>query len=330
MNVIVSNLYGNKFANLDIDVIKSITGEFTVDEIVQSFSNFFFNRMFLDVTAIKDYNDVNNLKSLSIGLDVSKIIFLLNDSISNYDYYVSKLIGFGIYNFAKTEDELKYLYDNPNSYRDVAHLQKNDVMSTIVATNNSTTNNSNNNISIGEKEVVTKGPLIIGIKNFTNHAGATSLIYMLKKELSKNYYTVAIEINKRDFMFFNDKDMVSCRPVEFNNMLLKYKDVNVILVDLNDLETNFSNLCSDIIYLMESSTLMINKAVMLDNNCFSKISNKKVILNKSVLNDKDIKRLEFETGLKFFAVLPSLNDREDNSNFLSPIFAKLGLYREVN
>ena len=86
MNVIVSNLYGNKFTNLDIDVIKSITGEFTVDEIVQSFSNFFFNRMFLDVTAIKDYNDVNNLKALSIGLDVSKIIFLLNDGISNYDY----------------------------------------------------------------------------------------------------------------------------------------------------------------------------------------------------------------------------------------------------
>ena len=332
MNVIVSNLYGNKFTNLDIDVIKSITGEFTVDEIVQSFSNFFFNRMFLDVTAIKDYNDVNNLKALSIGLDVSKIIFLLNDSISNYDYYVSKLIGFGIYNFAKTEDELKYLYDNPNSYRDVAHLQKNDIMSTIVAANNSTTtnNNSSNNNSFKEESVVVTGPLVIGVKNFTNHAGATSLVYMLKKELAKNYYVVAIEINKRDFMFFNDKDMVSCRSVEFNNMLLKYKDANVILVDLNDLDVTLSNLCSDIIYLMESSTLMINKVVMLDNKCFSKISDKKVILNRSVLNDKDVKQLEFETGLKFFGVLPTLNDRVDNSKYLSPIFAKLGLYKEVD
>ena len=77
MNVIVSNLNSNRFVNLDIDVIKSITGEFTVDEIVQSFSNFFFNRMFLDVTAIKDYTNVNIFKSLSIGLDVSKIILFL-------------------------------------------------------------------------------------------------------------------------------------------------------------------------------------------------------------------------------------------------------------
>ena len=320
MNVIVSNLYGNKFTNLDIDVIKSITGEFTVDEIVQSFSNFFFNRMFLDVTAIKDYNDVNNLKTLSIGLDVSKIIFLLNDSISNYDYYVSKLIGFGIYNFAKTEDELKYLYDNPNSYRDVAHLQKNDVIPIGVPV----TSDGNNNTS--EESAVVTGPLVIGIKNFTTHAGATSLVYMLKKELAKNYYVVAIEINKRDFMFFNDKDMVSCRNVEFNNMLLKYKDANVILVDLNDLDVTLSNLCSDIIYLMESSTLMINKAVMLDNKCFSKISDKKVILNRSVLSDKDIKQLEFETGFKFFGVLPTLNDREDNSANLLSLLAKLGLY----
>ena len=320
MNVIVSNLYGNKFTNLDIDVIKSITGEFTVDEIVQSFSNFFFNRMFLDVTAIKDYNDVNNLKALSIGLDVSKIIFLLNDSISNYDYYVSKLIGFGIYNFAKTEDELKYLYDNPNSYRDVAHLQKNDVIPIGVPV----TSDGNNNTS--EESAVVTGPLVIGVKNFTTHAGATSLVYMLKKELAKNYYVVAIEINKRDFMFFNDKDMVSCRNVEFNNMLLKYKDANVILVDLNDLDVTLSNLCSDIIYLMESSTLMINKAVMLDNKCFSKISDKKVILNRSVLSDKDIKQLEFETGFKFFGVLPTLNDREDNSANLLSLLAKLGLY----
>ena len=71
MNVIVSNLNSNRFVNLDVDVIKSITGEFTVDEIVQSFSNFFFNRMFLDVTAIKNYTDVSIFKNLSIGLDVS-------------------------------------------------------------------------------------------------------------------------------------------------------------------------------------------------------------------------------------------------------------------
>ena len=76
MNVIVSNLNKDKFSNLEVDIIKSISGEFEVEEIVQSFSNFFFNRMFLDITAIKDYRNLINLQKLSIGLDVDKIILL--------------------------------------------------------------------------------------------------------------------------------------------------------------------------------------------------------------------------------------------------------------
>ena len=328
MNVIISNLNSNKFVNLDIDVIKSITGEFTVDEIVQSFSNFFFNRMFLDVTAIKDYTNVNNFKTLSIGLDVSKIILFLpsDNSIQNYDMFISRLISYGIYNFARTEDELKYLYDNPNSYRDVAHLQKNDEIIMPVMPNMEVANdNSNNNI-----EVVVNRPKIIGFKNFTNHAGATSLVYMLKKQLSNNYNTVAIEVNKKDFMFFNDKDMISCTAIDLNNILVKYNNVNIILIDLNDFDLNVaSNICTDIIYLLESSTLMINKAVMLDNHCFEKISDKKVLLNRTLLNSKDIKQLEFESGVRFFGVLPPLNDRVDNSNALVPFLAKFGLYEKI-
>ena len=321
MNVIVSNLNGDKFANLDIDVIKSINGEFTIEEIVQSFSNFFFNRMFLDITAIQDYTNVNNFKALSIGLDVSKIILLLSDdSVVNSDSYISKLISMGIYNFARTDSELKYLYDNPNSYKDVAHLQKIDEIA-VPAVEDS----SESVISEYSSKV-----RVIGIKNFTAHAGATSLIYMLKKQLSKDYSTVAIEVNKRDFLFLNDKDMVSCSSNELDNMVTKYKDVGVILIDLNDLEQSVANkICDEVIYLMESSTLMINKAVMLDNNCFSKLAGSKVILNRSLLNSKDINQLQFESNLKFFAVLPPMNDRADNAEILFPMLANLGLYKKI-
>ena len=52
MNVIVSNRRRDVFSDLNVDVLKSINGEFSADEIIQSFSNFFFNRMFLDITAI--------------------------------------------------------------------------------------------------------------------------------------------------------------------------------------------------------------------------------------------------------------------------------------
>lgn len=314
MNVIVSNLNKNKFSNLDVDVIKSITGEFTADEIVQTFSNFFFNRMFLDITSIQNYVDINNIKRLSVGLDVSKIILLLSDNpVVNSDSYISGLISMGIYNFARTEDELKYLYDNPNTYKDVAHLQK------------------INEPMVQQIENIQTNARIIGFKNFTSHAGATSLIYMLKKQLSKHYYTIAIEINKRDFMFYGDKDMVSCSTREINDLLTRYKDANLILIDLNDLDASLSHsICEDVIYLMESSTLMINKLVMLDNHCFEKISGEKILLNRSLLNAKDVEILENEANLSFFSVLPPMNDRLDNANILFPFLEKLGLYRKVS
>ena len=154
---------------------------------------------------------------------------------------------------------------------------------------------------------------------------------MLKKQLANNYYAVAVVVNKRDFLFFNDKDMISCNSNELANNLLKYKDAGVILIDLNDLDIATANsVCSEIVYLMESSTLMINKAVMLDKNCFVNLSNNKVLLNRSLLNAKDVKQLEFESGLKFFGVLPPLNDRVDNSDNLIPFLAKFDLYKKVN
>ena len=43
MNVIIANKYRDALANLDIEVIKKLEGEFTVEEIVETFRNFFFN-----------------------------------------------------------------------------------------------------------------------------------------------------------------------------------------------------------------------------------------------------------------------------------------------
>ena len=62
MNVIVANKNEGLLNSLDIDVIKSINGEYEVDEIIQTFSNFFFNRMFLDITAIKNYENISNIQ----------------------------------------------------------------------------------------------------------------------------------------------------------------------------------------------------------------------------------------------------------------------------
>ena len=64
MNVIVANKYRDALADLDIDVIKSLEGEYTVDEIVDTFKNFFFQRMILDITALKDYKNIKTLQKL--------------------------------------------------------------------------------------------------------------------------------------------------------------------------------------------------------------------------------------------------------------------------
>lgn len=332
MNVIVGNLNNSKFLNLDVDIIKTINGEFSADEIVQTFSNFFFNRMFLDITAIENYKDISNLKKISVGLDVSKIILLLSEDGSINDNYISNLINMGFYNFARSESEIKYLYDNPNSYKDVAHLQKmNSVVSMPITNNNVVTNNYNNNITSlvdDDDSYSDSGVKVIGFKNFTNHAGATSLIYMLKNVLANNYNVVAVEVNKRDFLFLRDPNMISIEANRVSDIISRHNSADIILVDLNDLDMGIAkSVCTDIIYLMESSTLMINKVITIDNECFKKISQYKVILNQSMLDSKDVSRLQFESGIKFFAVIPPLDDRRDNDKYLLPVLEKLGLYK---
>ena len=80
MNVIISNRYSEMLTNLPIDIIKNVRGEYDADIIVSNFQNFFFNKMILDITAVKNYKDINNIQKLSFGLDMNKVILLLDDS----------------------------------------------------------------------------------------------------------------------------------------------------------------------------------------------------------------------------------------------------------
>ena len=64
MNVIIANKYQTMLQSLNIDVIKVLTGEFEVDDIISSFQNFYFQRMIIDVTAIKNYRDIRVIQKL--------------------------------------------------------------------------------------------------------------------------------------------------------------------------------------------------------------------------------------------------------------------------
>jgi hypothetical protein len=309
MNVIVSNKYQALLSTLEIDVIKSINGEFEVDELIGTFANFFYQKMILDVTAIKGYKDIKNLQKLSMALDMSKIILLLDDSDdSSSSVYLSKLISMGIYNFTRTKEGVMYLLNHPNSYRDVAHIHQLDQLTDTV-----NEKHLNGNVRV------------LGIKDLTESAGSTSLIYMLKKQLSRNYNVIAIEIGKRDFMFFNDKDMISTTKEEFPTVLLKAKDMDIILVDVNESKTE--EICDDVLYLLEPSSLKLNKLMHKNRNVFRELNGKKIILNKSLLDSRDVLDFEGEAKTNIFYNVPPLNDRVPNK-ILDSFLSKLGFIRQ--
>lgn len=313
MNVIISNRYKSMLQSLDIEIIKTMDGEFEVEEIISSFQNFYFQRIILDITAIKNYKEIKNLQKLSIALDMDKVILLLDDAIeSSSGEYLSKLISMGIYNFTKNLEGIKYLYNHPNSYRDVAHIHQLETPKVEVAPKQGETITTSSS-----------GPRIIAIKNVTKQSGATTLIYMLKKQLEKYYNVLCIEIEKRDFLYFRDKELVSTNNSEVNDIIKKANDVDVILLDVNDSKLA-EELATEVIYLIEPSMIKLNKLMMLNSKSLEKLKDKRVILNQSMLSSKDVLDFEYESRLKIFYNLPPLDEREKNPIAVNKFLQRLG------
>lgn len=319
MNVIVSNKNQGLLSSLDVDIIKSINGEFTADEIIGTFSNFFFNRMFLDITAIKDYMDVSNIQKLSMSLEMDKVIILMDNELMNNTNYLSKLISMGIYNFANNKESLMYLYNHPNTYKDVAHIHQ---LGNSANDSSSSSNNDKKGKFFGgstntqEETPISRSGKVIGFKNVTLNAGSTTLIYMLKKILSEKDYVVALEVNKNDFGFFGEKDMYSVNQNNLGAAINKFGTASMILIDLNNAN---GDICDEVIYLMEPSTIKLNKMMMANKDIFEKLYGKKIVLNKSMLTEKDVKDFEFESHSSITCNIPPLNDRQNNTEQLSEL-----------
>ena len=309
MDTVIANKYSSILNELNIEVSKKLEGEFDVDEIISTFGNYFFNKMFLDITAIKDYKNLTNLQKLSMGINMDKVILLLDkeDPISDSNVFLSKLVGMGIYNFTKDKNNLMYLYTNPNLYRDVAYLQ--DV----------TIDDLNRPNVFTEKTIEKR---IIGIKNITDSAGASTLIYLLKRELEEYYKVMALEIDKRDFAYFKDEDMINIREMELENIQNKYNDIEIFLVDLNKSKKDY--LCTDVLYLIEPSTIKLNRLMMISPYIFQDLNGQKVVLNKSLLTESEIADFETKSNIKIYYNIPPLNDKKNNDEILLPLLEKLG------
>lgn len=164
-----------------------------------------------------------------------------------------------------------YLYNNPNSYRDVAqyHQLENVQVEQVVTTYNQ---------SVGCR--------IIGIKDLTDNAGATTLTYILAKELKRNYNVLAVEVDSNDFNYFNDRKlMTSVLGNQVSKFVIDNKDKDVIFIDVNN-NPIASALVQEMIYLVEPSTLKLNKLMYIRRRVFKELENQKIILNKSLLSKK--------------------------------------------
>lgn len=310
MDTTVGNKYIDILNVLDIEVSKKLDGSYDVDEIIATFKNFFFNRMFLDITAINDYKNLDNLKKLSMNINMDKVILLLDkeDAISDSKVFLSKLVNMGIYNFTKDSNNLMYLYNNPNSYRDVAYYQ-------------------DNNIEEAAPLISGKEKTILGIKNVTDEAGASTLTYLLKKVLSDYYSVLAIEVGKRDLTYFKDKDCISVEENEIQSTIDKYDTIDIVLIDLG--KSKKTDLCTDVIYLIEPTTIKLNKLISINPNIFVELKDKKVILNKSLLDGNEIAEFEVESKMDVFYCIPPINDKKDVDVELLPLLKKLGFVKEV-
>ena len=314
MNVMVVNKYKELLMGLNIEVMKSIEGVFNVDEIIDTFTNFYYDKMILDITAIRDYQNTDNLQKLAMNINMENVILLLDDSPETATKsYLSKLISLGIYNFTRNADGINYLLVHPHTYRDVVNIHNLEDLDSVTDENGDTIVTSS-----------TSGKMkIIGFKNMTQHAGATTLIYLLRKALSASKTVGAIEVNKVDFLYFNDKDLVSTTTTELPKELMKKQLCDVVFVDLNDYDD--VSICAEVYYLIEPSTIMINKMLRKNKSVLETLKNEKVVLNKCVLNSDDVSTFEYETKLKVFATIPPVDDRQDSIEAINKFITKMNL-----
>ncbi len=312
MNVIICNQRKELLNNLNIDVIKTLEGQFDADEIINMFRNFYYQRMILDITALKDYTDIKNLQKLSIALDMEKLILVLtDDEASALPSYLSKLISMGIYNFTRNVEGVLYLLNNPNSYRDVAQYHQLE---------------DNQSAQVIYQGVEANYCRIIGIKNVTLQAGATTLAYMLVKSLKRKYNVVGVEVDDNKFNYFNDKSLESVLSKDLSKFLEKNNNKDVIIMDVNNSPIALS-MAQEVIYLVEPSTIKLNELVSVKKNAFLELKDKKVILNKSLLSSKDVSELQYETKLNYLFNMPPLNERDKNIPMVDEFLVKLGFLK---
>ena len=322
MNIIIKNK-NRVIDNAQIEVLKTLTGEFERKDLEEQLVNLTFNRVIIDITAIKNYYDPTSLFYFLPYFDQNKVIILLDDSpLVNSNEFLTSLIDKGYYNFTRNTSGIGYLIDHPNKYEDVEKYKKVTIQSAFNPLNETSNSSNINQNSI--KYEKNKNQKIIGIQNLTEHSGATTLMYLMLKQLTPNKKAKGIELVKQDSIYFRNNDILFSTSIEDLKMKLSsMKDIEVIIIDLNDIDGK--DVCDEILYLVDPGIIKLNKLLKNGSNVYEKLQKGKVVLNRSALLQEEVNNFEYETKLKVFHNVPNINDRKDNNQSINALLINLGL-----
>jgi len=120
--------------------------------------------------------------------------------------------------------------------------------------------------------------------------------------------------------------MYSTTNTEVGNLVAKYSDREVILIDIND-SPQAESMCHDIIYLVEPSIIKLNKMITMKPDILNELKNKTVILNISLLDLEEVKDFEMESRLSIFFNMPPLDDHKISEE-LNELLKKLGFSKQ--
>ena len=316
MNIIVTNKYKDLIYSANIEILKELNGVFKVGQIVNSFNSIFYKKIIIDATALQDFPKDTVLKELVSSFDKDKLILLLPPDNPPPKNFLSFLVSINLYNFTDNANGLLELVNKSNKKSDVEnYVNEKDEQ---VTENNS--DDSNNDIY---NELPQK--LIIGFNAVTDNSYVTEIIYTIKKELEEKHQkkVIALEIDKRNFVFYNSRDMFSIQGDKVEMFMQNnITDADVVLVDL----TNYNNtsICNDVVYLINPSLYEVNKSLFKNRMLFMNLKGKKIIFVNSLLTSSDVTQFAKEANISVYYNLAPINDRIYNEN-ITKLLAKMGI-----
>lgn len=320
MNLVIANENMRVINNLNIDILKILNGVFDVHMLEKELVNFYFNKVIIDITAIKNYFITYDLFEFLDYFGKDKVILLLNDSeYCESKEFLTKIINKGYYNFTKNAQGISFLVNKSNTYDDVKKYIRDDKFTSVLnkpvqeEVKNTQTNQSNQKI--------------IGIKNLSDSAGATTLMYMFVKQLSLNYKAKGIEINNHDSIYFRNENIIYCTDLlDLQTKIKEFRSMEAIIVDLDGFDCK--DICTDVIYLLEPGTIRLNKFLINNKNFVNEYKDKKIVLNRSAIKEEELHNFERETGINIFYNLGNFNDRLERIKSVDGLLIKLGFEKQ--